>query len=239
MKKVIYTAIFNNYDNLLTPQYIPSGWDFICFTDSELVSDIWQIKKYIPLYEDPTRTAKKYKILPHRFLKEYDISVFIDGNMVVRNNINDIVDKYLNNKVNVAIYDHNQNKLDPRNCIYEEANTIYELGKINSNKRPERGLKNWKDNPWIIQSQMVKYKSEKYPTNNGLITGMVVFRRHNENDCINAMEDWWSEIKYNSKRDQLSFNYVAWKNKLNFNYIPGDSRDNKYFSRIGKHKGKK
>ena len=68
---------------------------------------------------------------------------------------------------------------------------------------------------------------------------MVVFRRHNENDCINAMEDWWSEIKYNSKRDQLSFNYIAWKNKLNFNYIPGDSRDNKYFLRIGKHKGKK
>jgi hypothetical protein len=54
------------------------------------------------------------------------------------------------------------------------------------------------------------------------------------------MEDWWTEIKYNSKRDQLSFNYCAWKNGLKFNYMDGDSRDNEYFYRsIDAHIGKK
>jgi hypothetical protein len=54
------------------------------------------------------------------------------------------------------------------------------------------------------------------------------------------MEDWWTEIKYGSRRDQLSFNYVAWKNNLKFNYIEGDSRDNKYFKRdTNPHIGKK
>ena len=48
------------------------------------------------------------------------------------------------------------------------------------------------------------------------------------------MENWWTEIKYNSKRDQLSFNYVAWKHKVKFNYIEGDSRDNQYFKRSTK-----
>ena len=53
------------------------------------------------------------------------------------------------------------------------------------------------------------------------------------------MEDWWTEIKYGSKRDQLSFNYVAWKNSLNFNYMDGDSRNNEYFYRdTNPHKGK-
>ena len=79
-----------------------------------------------------------------------------------------------------------------------------------------------------------------YPANNGLITGMVILRRHNEKDCIETMEDWWTEVKYNSKRDQLSFNYCAWKNDLTFNYMDGDSRDNEYFYRDTKpHIGKK
>jgi hypothetical protein len=53
------------------------------------------------------------------------------------------------------------------------------------------------------------------------------------------MEDQWVELKYNSKREQLSFNYIAWKNKLKFSYIQGDSRNNKYFLNMGAHTGKK
>ena len=79
-----------------------------------------------------------------------------------------------------------------------------------------------------------------YPIDNGLITGMVILRRHNEEDCMTTMEDWWTEIKYNSKRDQLSFNYCAWKNNLKFNYMDGDSRNNEYFYRsTNAHIGKK
>ena len=43
------------------------------------------------------------------------------------------------------------------------------------------------------------------------------------------METHWDELKYNSKREQLSFNYIAWKTNLKFSYIQGDSRDNDYF----------
>ena len=86
---------------------------------------------------------------------------------------------------------------------------------------------------------MNKYITSGYPRNNGLVVQMEVLRRHNEKDVIEAMEDHWVELKHNSKREQLSFNYIAWKNKLKFNYIEGDSRDNKYFLNIGAHKGKK
>ena len=55
---------------------------------------------------------------------------------------------------------------------------------------------------------------------------------------MKVMEDWWIEIKYGSRRDQLSFNYVAWKQNLKFNYIDGDIRNNEFFS-ITKHTGKK
>ena len=87
-KNVIYTAIFGKYDDLPTPQYIPDNWDFICFTDGDIKSDVWNIKKTTPLYEDSTRTARKYKILPHRFLQGYENSIWIDGNFLIKNDIN-------------------------------------------------------------------------------------------------------------------------------------------------------
>ena len=159
--------------------------------------------------------------------------------MKVVGNIDELIDKYLSD-ANVAFYSHNHNTLDARNCPYEEAKTILSLGEKNMKITPERGILYYKDNPYIIKKQMDRYSHEGFPTNNGLITGMVILRRHNESDCMRVMEDWWTEIKYGSKRDQLSFNYVAWKNNLKFNYIDGDSRNNDYFIRDTKpHKGKK
>ena len=97
---------------------------------------------------------------------------------------------------------------------------------------------NYKDNPILIKNQMEKYIKEQYPPNNSLAVTMQLLRRHNEKDCIKAMEQWWEEIKYGSKRDQLSFNYSLWKTNMSFNYFKGDSRNNKYFLNTGKHKGK-
>ena len=227
-RNVVYTSIFGGYDDIHN-QNLPNGWDWKCFDESNS----------LPIYEDNNRNAKRFKVLPHRYLSDYEYSIFIDGNMTVKGNIDDLIDKYLSD-ANVAFFSHNNNHLDARNCAYDEANTIFGLGEKNMKATPERGVLNYKDNPYTIQSQMERYRILRYPGNAGLITGMVILRRHNESDCIKVMEDWWTEIKYNSKRDQLSFNYCAWKNDLKFNYIDGDSRNNEYFIRdTAPHKGKK
>lgn len=237
-KIAIYTSIFGQYDPLTNPLVKPSNCDFICFTDSDYKSDIWNIKKVPIIYNDSNRNAKKFKVLPHRYLKEYEYSIWIDGNMLLQSDPNELIESVLKSS-NVAFFSHANNILDPRNCLYDEASHIIQIGKINYQKNPERGILAYKDNPDIISKQIEKYQHAGYPKNNGLITGMVIVRRHNEYDCIQTMESWWEEISYNSKRDQLSFNYCAWKNNLKFEYIPGDSRDNKYFKNLGKHIGKK
>ena len=229
MKKVIYTAIFGGYDHLPEPHFKPKGWDFVCFTDSNIRSNVWNIKKVPAIYEDPTRNARKYKVLPHRWFSDYEYSLWVDGNIIIRNDINKLITEYLS-KVNLAVHDHNQNILDPRDCVYKEAQVIFHFGKINGN---------YKDDPNIIQTQMNKYVNEKYPQNNSLAVTMQLLRRHNKQNCIKAMEQSWEEIKYGSKRDQLSFNYSMWKTKNPFVYFTGDSRDNKYFLHTGKHQGKK
>jgi hypothetical protein len=224
-KKVIYTSIFGNYDEPHQQLYIPEGYDLVMFTDMDLKSNQWEVRNELPLYTDNVRNAKRFKILPHRFLSEYDVSIYIDGNYVVKNNINELVEKFLSD-VNAAFYDHNQQPAyDKRNCIYQEAYAIKYLYEINPspNKQP-------KDNLDVIQRQVSKYMNEGYPEQNGLINGGIILRRHNEKDCIETMESWWKEIKYHSRRDQLSFNYVAWKNNFKFNYLEGHDRTNHYFN---------
>ena len=191
MKKILYTTIFGGYD--VTKPKLPSDWDWKCFSEENSV----------PLYSDNTRNAKKFKVLPHRYLKDYEYSIFIDGNMYVVGDVNDLVERYLNDS-NIAFFDHKNNVMDPRDCIYDEYNAIINLGKNDPNQK-------YKDDPQVMYDQVKRYQDEGYPSHNGLITGMVILRRHNEKDCVRVMEDWWTEIKYGSKRDQLSFNYVHGK----------------------------
>ena len=62
--------------------------------------------------------------------------------------------------------------------------------------------------------------NENFPDNNGLSENCLIVRKHNELSCINFMNDWFDEIKYNSHRDQLSFNYILWKyENKNVKYI--------------------
>ncbi len=237
-KKVVYTAIFGDYDYLEKPKYVLDGFDFVCFTDSDIKSDFWDVRKVLPLYSDPTRNARKYKILAHRYLSQYDISIWADGNQHIVGDYNKLIKSHMSD-VNLACYDHNQCRLDPRDCVYDEAGYILWAGNRNLNLAPSKGLLAYKDNPGIISKQINKYQNEGYPKRNGLIVSGVILRRHNEKDVVQTMEKWWEELKYGSKRDQLSFDYSAWRTGLKFNYLHGDIRDDGYTLEVRHKKIKK
>jgi len=236
MNKVIYTAVFgvteeNNYH--LHEPVVKGDWDFVCFTDNEnFKSDVWDVRIVKPLYADGARSAKRYKLKPHKYLSDYDISVWVDIEVKIKQDISQIVNQHLKN-YNLSILNHElcgrtvSGNLNVRKCIYEEAKFIEWLG----NNNPK---KHFKDNMDIIKSQVNQYKLDGYPKDNGLARTTVVFRRHNEQDVIDTCDSWWEEMKYGSKRDQLSFNYVAWKNNLQFDYIQEDIDDNQYFGYMKK-----
>lgn len=235
MKKLaIYSAIFGKYDILPEDQYILPDADYICFADHFFESDLWDVRVVPSIYEDPTRMARKYKLLPHRFLPDYKFSAWIDGNMKLLSDFSHL----LNDETTFLTYDHMQ-CFDKRNCIYQEAEAIFTLGKQNLIKTPERGNKNWKDNPELIVKQVEKYRQKNFPENFGLAETSVVIRQHNKDDVRKLDEDWWLELKYGSRRDQLSLNYVSWKNNIPIEYISGDVRSNEYFIMLSGHKGKR
>ena len=225
--KVIYTSIFGEEYYLHEPEVNLDGWDFICFTDrTDFESDVWITRPTLKIY-DGARDSKKPKLLPHRYLKDYEISVWVDGDAKIIGDINYLVDTYLKDK-DYAVLNHKYcGVINSRICIYEEAKFIKWLGDIHPQKH-------YKDNLDIINNQVDGYRKEGYPENNGQARNTVILRRHNNKDIIKTMEEWWIELKYGSKRDQLSFPYVAWKNNLDFNFINEDIDNNQWFQLMKK-----
>ena len=195
MNKVIYTAIFGDKDNL---ESIPKlkNYDYLVFTDNqELTSSDYKVVYCPEVYEDPTRNSRMYKVLSHEFLSGYEYSIWMDANIKMGAvNVDALFDCYLENH-DIALLDHPY-----RNCIYDEANTCIEIGK---------------DSPNVIKRQMDRYRAEGYPEKNGLVWTSILYRRHTP--AIAKLNTyWWREIEAHSRRDQLSFNYVAWKYRCDY-----------------------
>lgn len=135
---------------------------------------------------------RKVKILPHLFLPEHDKSVWIDGHLVPN-------DLSLFDKSGYWLMKH-----PTRNCIYQEAQECITLRK---------------DNPRTINEQVNRYRMEGYPVNNGLSATGVLIRDNTEGNRVFG-EFWWHQVRTGSVRDQLSFNYSAWKTGLQFDQFP-------------------
>ena len=130
-----------------------------------------------------------------------------DIEVKITKDINEIVNEMLS-KNNLAILNHElcgrtvSGDLNVRKCVYEEARFIQWLGDNNPKKK-------YKDNMDIIHTQVDRYRKEGYPENNGLARTTVMFMRHNKDDVKQQMNTWWEEMKYGSRRDQISFNYTS------------------------------
>ena len=218
---VVYTAIFGKKDNLVAPAFVPPNCDFICFTDQPFRSSVWQIRRVEPPEADPTRSARKYKILAHRFLPEYTISIWVDGNVILKGDMNDLIRDYLTD-ANLAVLDHAKSKEIPLSSLAEHEERLLLMERVG--KHQEDG--------GLVKRQGDAYRALGFPDTGGLAWTCVLLRHHNESDVVAAMEAWWEELVRWSKRDQMSFNYVAWKMKLRFSYIPLDGIENHYTKRL-------
>ncbi len=193
---VVYTAISDTYDRLIQHKYISREFDYVCFTNDDIKNPgIWEIRKLKNKNLDQIRTARYHKLFPnHLFNHEYQYTVWIDANI-------DVLDDKLEQRINELIKNDELlavNVHDKRNCIYEEAKEC---------------IKTQKDNPQIIEEEVKFLQKEHYPKDNGLFETNIIFRKHSSEKIFNAMNGWWHMICNFSYRDQLSFNYILWKNQ--------------------------
>ena len=218
-KKVVYTVLTNNYES---PAHIAmeEGWDYVCLTDSDtLSSDQWTVRK-IPewvMQLPHNKRQRIVKIMPHLFFKEYDISLYIDANvkLVKGKRLDDYVNEYLSESV-IAIPTHPN-----RNCVYDEASAVI-MSRKDTTKKPT--------------IQMDRYKSEGMPKKFGLWETNIMFRRHNDPECIELMTKWALELLMGSHRDQLSISYASYTTGIKISSMPKNTRSSGAFKCDMRHR---
>jgi hypothetical protein len=180
-------------------------------------SEVWNLLDFPSDDLNSTYKNRLVKMLPHKYFPKYKYSVYIDGNIDIIGDIEKLINEYLIEKeYKLAVPKHPK-----RNCLYEEAEVC-----INYKK----------DNAEIINKQINKYKKDNFPKDLGLTENNIIFRKHNDPEVINLMEDWWSEFNKFSQRDQLSFLYMIWKNNFNYLSMNINSREENEYFRIRGHK---
>ena len=196
----VYTCITGNYDNVNEIANKEKGIDYYLFTNNKSIkSNTWKVIYLKDKKLDDHRLSRKIKSLGHPSINDYDILVWIDACVVFQKSIKEFIKTYLK-RAPFAAFRHFE-----RDCIYDEAIECIRLKK---------------DTKKDILRQVEFLRKEGYPAHNGLLEMTVFIRRQNNPVVQKTMKDWFKMIRKYSKRDQLSFMYCAWKNKLQFNTIP-------------------
>jgi hypothetical protein len=210
----VYTAIFGGInDKLRYRARQKQDISFLAFTDDEKQrverkKKRWLIQPPVFYLENARRKARAHKILAHQLFKNAQYTLWVDGCLkIIEKDIDAMIEKHLFD-ADICVFKHKRRK-----CVYEEVNAC-----IQQNK----------DEPQVMLSQVERYRREGYPENNGLAETTAVLRRHNDTTAL-FNELWWKELAEGSLRDQLSFDYVAWKLRIKYNVFPGTCMHSPYF----------
>lgn len=176
---VAYTALFGNYEELKTPKVITDGWQYKCYTDQDLKSDVWEIIKVDIKDFAPQLMARYYKIMEW---VDWERSFWVDASFVIDTDLSLWWDK--NFKKGLSAPGH-----PLRNCVYNEC-----LDCIIA----QRGNKEQ------VQAQMKEYEDLGVPKGNGVIQSGILMRE-NTQPVIDLCEAWFKELSTRSMRDQIAF----------------------------------
>jgi hypothetical protein len=150
--------------------------------------------------------------MTHRYFPESDWSIWIDNKSRL------LVDP-------LAVLDRLRGQSDAaffafahfaRDCVYDEALAV---------------LENGLEAAQVVRERVARYRAEGMPAHAGLIEGHFILRRHHDPAVAHFGERWFEHVLRYSRRDQLSFPYLAWRLGLRWAPITAiDRRETVEFS---------
>jgi hypothetical protein len=208
---VVYTVLTGDYHNGLVNPFPDGceGFDKICFTDNlSLDAHGWTLLPLQGCGLDARRESRRPKLLPHRYLPEYEWSLYIDNTIKFKQNPWEMFQR-----AKTENYKHFCFRHPWRNCLYDEAEIIIKYG-FDDERR--------------VREQMDHYRQMGYPPKAGLVTNTVLLRQHNDPDVIRQGEAWYEHVLRYSRRDQLSFNFCARLLQFQYGTFDGEITDNAF-----------
>jgi Protein of unknown function (DUF616) len=186
-----------------------TDFDFILFTDDpDLRAEGCATRLMDTHGLDPARSCRCPKLLPHRYLADYEWSLYVDANAKLKADPERLLSECEAEHLSFFSFRH-----PDRDCLYAEAEVV-----IRQDYDDERR----------VREQIDHYRKTGFPCHSGLIAGSALLRRHNDAQAIAVGEEWYEHVLRFSSRDQLSFNFVAWRRAFRHGFFQGGLRDNPY-----------
>ena len=200
-KVIVYSCMIGNYDNV-TSFNKQRGYDYILFTDQNIKNTNWTIfpipDEVLKLNVSDIKKQRYMKIHPHKFFKNYDLSLYIDPNYEITGDLDD----YLINTLN------------PLDHIYIPHLQFGKGMKQAIDKAIEKKL----DDVTLLKHVMNRYNQSKLLDKTGIVNAGLIIRKHHTEDCIKLMERWWEEVRDYSHVDNFAFDYAGYMTGVRYLY---------------------
>lgn len=204
----IFTAIIGPYDDLKEPFIVTPGWKYVCFTDQDLKSDVWEIVK-VQVNDEvgPAKTARFYKIMFHKHIQD-EFSMWIDGTFFINCDLNRWWRQF--KEPFTTIY-HPFDR-----CVFKEFASC---------------MKGGKGDPEVLKQQYEEYHRAGLKHEQGLIASGILMRQRRP-EVIQFCNYWWKQVETWTERDQLAFAYTDFKLPNRHHSIHWDYTQQKEFIHI-------
>lgn len=209
-KFVVYTALTGS-ESVLNDPFPPDcrGFERICFTDDlSIAPNGWTLVDLKPHYLDPARESRRPKLLPHVFLPEFEWSLWIDNTIRLKIDPAEILRQHIDKGQDFWCFRHPY-----RDCIYDEGEEVIRLGY---------------DDERRVREQLDYYRQLEHPRHAGLASIGFLLRKHNEARICQLGAMWFEHVLRFSRRDQLSFNFVARRMGFDYGLFDGEITDNRF-----------
>lgn len=185
---VLYTAHYGGSEPLNTDVF--GGFDScdrVLFTDNPKLEFPGARIVVDPLDGlDPARASRRSKLMPHRYLPEYDWSLYIDNNAILKVDPVEVFARL--RALGPASFYAFPHPL--RDCVYQEAHEISRRGK---------------EDHKVIADVVRRYRDRGVPEHVGLIEGCFLLRNHHDPVLARFGDRWFEQVLSLTRRDQMSF----------------------------------
>lgn len=200
VKIAVYGCITGGYDVVKQPVYVGNDTTYHIFTDNPCGNTgVWQ-EHSLDCGEYTNDANRFYKFHPFDVFNGYDFAIYTDGNVKVLSDVSTICSIAQKSKTGIAMHRHHE-----RECAYQEALACKYYKRGNFEK---------------IQEQLHRFRDEGFPENFGLCEATVIVYDLKNLNARKIAEQWWKEyLRSDTKRDQIPFPYVLWKNGFTINDV--------------------
>lgn len=204
MKITVYTAHIGNTDALEEPSYVAPDVQYRCATDQPLTSEVWSPLE-APVGQDSSMRARRFKLTLHETARAMDFYVWQDCRFSLA----------VDPRIFAPMLMH-ADLLVMRHPFC--GNLVAEVAELKRRRLVDAHR---------LDAQLKRYREAKFDVDGALHSSTGLLVRRNDGRTRRFNELWLEELeRFGHTRDQMSFDYAAWKSGMRIGYLEGEYRRN-------------